>query len=116
MALFIYLGDLSYGLWPILISSTGLCVSVQRQKIGHVYDKKTVNLSLKSKQIVRKKEIIYNAGLAEPVSTRSCFSLSLLVFPQRQRPAHFPVTISSNMPEQQHNQCNQFSQCILFFC
>lgn len=27
--------------------------------------------------IVRKKEVIYNVGLAEPVSTRSCFALSL---------------------------------------
>lgn len=43
-------------------------------------------------------------------------SLALfLVFPQRQRPAHFPVTISSNMPEQQHNQCNQLSECRPFY-
>lgn len=27
--------------------------------------------------IVRKKEVIYNVGLAEPVSTRSCFALLL---------------------------------------
>lgn len=88
MALFSYLGDLSFGLWPILISSTGLCVSVQRQSSAflpatvHRCETKTVNSSLKGRQIVwKKKEIIYNAGLAEPVSTRSRFSRSLFGVP-----------------------------------
>lgn len=44
-------------------------------------------------------------------------SLALfLVSLQRQRPACFPVTISSNMQEQEHSQCNQLPECSLFFC